>query len=178
MGCPVAGAVCGGQQVSKACTSRLIRETGCRISCLPLLQVPGYELAVAGAQYAIADLVKTLASRGVRVRWVALTAQPRELSSHTCRPCCQNAPPLGCVLPHNDAADVAAELHWLGHIAVQLHLTGQRIYPVAGRMPGQLNVLLAETWVPYDGVEEIDESNGSFPDTDVVVVIGANDTVS
>jgi NAD(P) transhydrogenase len=84
--------------------------------------VPGYGLAVANAQYAIADLVKTLTSKGVTVRF--------------------------------------------------------GIHPVAGRMPGQLNVLLAEAGVPYDVVYEMDEINKDFPDTDVTLVIGANDTVN
>eukprot|EP00316_Scyphosphaera_apsteinii_P000347 CAMPEP_0119336456 /NCGR_PEP_ID=MMETSP1333-20130426/91884_1 /TAXON_ID=418940 /ORGANISM="Scyphosphaera apsteinii, Strain RCC1455" /LENGTH=1063 /DNA_ID=CAMNT_0007347267 /DNA_START=8 /DNA_END=3199 /DNA_ORIENTATION=+ len=84
--------------------------------------VPGYGLAVAKAQYAIAQIAEKLKAHGCNVRFA--------------------------------------------------------IHPVAGRMPGQLNVLLAEAGVPYDVVLEMDEINGELPETDLVLVIGASDTVN
>ncbi len=83
---------------------------------------PGYGMAVAQAQYPVADLVRKLRERGVEVRF--------------------------------------------------------GIHPVAGRLPGHMNVLLAEAKVPYDIVLEMDEINDDFDGTDVVLVIGANDTVN
>jgi H+-translocating NAD(P) transhydrogenase subunit beta len=83
---------------------------------------PGYGMAVAQAQYPVAELTAKLRARGVHVRF--------------------------------------------------------GIHPVAGRLPGHMNVLLAEAKVPYDIVLEMDEINDDFPDTDVVLVIGANDTVN
>jgi NAD(P) transhydrogenase subunit beta len=83
---------------------------------------PGYGMAVAQAQYPVADLTAKLRERGVEVRF--------------------------------------------------------GIHPVAGRLPGHMNVLLAEAKVPYDIVLEMDEINDDFPTTDVVLVIGANDTVN
>ena len=83
---------------------------------------PGYGMAVAQAQYPVADLTAKLRERGIEVRF--------------------------------------------------------GIHPVAGRLPGHMNVLLAEAKVPYDIVLEMDEINDDFPDTDVVLVIGANDTVN
>src|SRR6476661_630718 len=83
---------------------------------------PGYGMAVAQAQYPVADLTSKLRERGVDVRF--------------------------------------------------------GIHPVAGRLPGHMNVLLAEAKVPYDIVLEMDEINDDFDDTSVVLVIGANDTVN
>ncbi|WP_330475982.1 Re/Si-specific NAD(P)(+) transhydrogenase subunit beta [Terrabacter sp. C0L_2] len=83
---------------------------------------PGYGMAVAQAQYPVAELTSKLRERGVDVRF--------------------------------------------------------GIHPVAGRLPGHMNVLLAEARVPYDIVLEMDEINDDFPNTDVVLVIGANDTVN
>jgi len=84
--------------------------------------VPGYGMAVAQAQYPVAELTKYLRSKGKSVRF--------------------------------------------------------GIHPVAGRLPGHMNVLLAEAKVPYDIVLEMDEINDDFTTTDVVLVIGANDTVN
>ncbi|MEP7160387.1 MAG: Re/Si-specific NAD(P)(+) transhydrogenase subunit beta [Dermatophilaceae bacterium] len=83
---------------------------------------PGYGMAVAQAQYPVAEITSKMRERGVNVRF--------------------------------------------------------GIHPVAGRLPGHMNVLLAEAKVPYDIVLEMDEINDDFSDTDVVLVIGANDTVN
>ncbi len=77
---------------------------------------------------------------------------------------------------------VAQAQHAVRDLANQLEANGIEvefaIHPVAGRMPGHMNVLLAEADVPYDRLKEMDEANTGFEQTDVTIVIGANDVVN
>jgi NAD(P) transhydrogenase subunit beta len=104
------------REISAEDTADLLREAS------SVVITPGYGMAVAQAQYPVAELTRRLRERGVNVRF--------------------------------------------------------GIHPVAGRLPGHMNVLLAEAKVPYDIVLEMDEINDDLPSTDVVLVIGANDTVN
>jgi len=103
-------------EISAEDTAELLREAS------SVVITPGYGMAVAQAQGAVADLTRKLTERGVEVRF--------------------------------------------------------GIHPVAGRLPGHMNVLLAEAKVPYDVVLEMDEINDDLAATSVVLVIGANDTVN
>lgn len=104
------------REVTAADAAELLRDAA------SVIITPGYGMAVAQAQYPVAELTSRLRERGVEVRF--------------------------------------------------------GIHPVAGRLPGHMNVLLAEAKVPYDIVEEMDEINDDFAKTSVVLVIGANDTVN
>jgi len=77
---------------------------------------------------------------------------------------------------------VAQAQHTLRELVDELGERGIKadyaIHPVAGRMPGHMNVLLAEAQVPYEQLKEMDDINGEFKDADVVLVVGANDVVN
>lgn len=77
---------------------------------------------------------------------------------------------------------VAQAQHPISDLVKRLRAKGKNvrfgIHPVAGRLPGHMNVLLAEAKVPYDIVMEMDEINDDFPETDVVIVVGSNDIVN
>ncbi len=77
---------------------------------------------------------------------------------------------------------VAQAQNAVSELVTKLRAAGKEvrfaIHPVAGRLPGHMNVLLAEARVPYDIVLEMDEINADFPETDVAIVIGSNDTVN
>ena len=96
-------------------------------------------------------------------------------------PTCSRMPARVVIVPGYGMA-VAQAQHRVREIYDQLTKRGIdvkfAIHPVAGRMPGHMNVLLAEAEVPYDALIEMDEINRDLPQTDVVLVVGANDVVN
>jgi len=122
------GATAGAVAASDDGADRTVRSTSAADVAIQLsyarlvVVVPGYGMAVAQAQRAVADLAAELEKRGVEVLYA--------------------------------------------------------IHPVAGRMPGHMNVLLAEADVPYDKLKEMDDINGEFARTDVALIIGANDVTN
>jgi len=123
-----AGVGAGGPALAAGTDGGTVRSTSASDVAIQLsyarlvVVVPGYGMAVAQAQRAVADLASELERRGVEVLY--------------------------------------------------------GIHPVAGRMPGHMNVLLAEADVPYDKLKEMDDINPEFPRTDVALVIGANDVTN
>jgi NAD(P) transhydrogenase subunit beta len=77
---------------------------------------------------------------------------------------------------------VAQGQHTIAELALALAARGVEvvfaIHPVAGRMPGHMNVLLAEANVPYESLKELEEANPEFPNTDIALIVGANDVVN
>jgi len=77
---------------------------------------------------------------------------------------------------------VAQGQHTIAELAIALAARGVEvvfaIHPVAGRMPGHMNVLLAEANVPYEALKELEEANPEFPNTDIALIVGANDVVN
>lgn len=104
----------------------------------------------------------------------------REIDSIHTAEALKNADKILIVPGYGMAVSQAASI--VADIALKLKNEGKDVkfgvHPVAGRMPGQLNVMLAEAGIPYDMVYEMDEVNEEIEDIDVVLVIGANDTVN
>jgi len=108
------------------------------------------------------------------------TREHREISAQHVSELCMGADNI-IVVPGYGMA-VSKAQHALNSFSKRLTEQGKKvryaIHPVAGRMPGQMNVLLAEAGVPYDIVEEMDEINDDLKAADLCIVIGANDTTN